>query len=82
VSQSERDWAYAKRALARGESEANVIAAIVSHRRYDKHNPLIELLRLFVNGSTPEWGELAQSAGLPRLRRVLRRGFAFLLMRS
>jgi RepB DNA-primase from phage plasmid len=39
VSQSERDWAYAKRALARGESPALVAAAMASYRRYDKHNP-------------------------------------------
>jgi hypothetical protein len=39
ISQSERDWAYAKRALARGEPEALVVAAIANHRRYDKHNP-------------------------------------------
>jgi hypothetical protein len=39
VSQSERDWAYAKRALLRGEPEDSVIAAIASYRRYDKHNP-------------------------------------------
>jgi hypothetical protein len=39
-SQSERDWAFAKRALARGEAEETVIAAIASYRRYDKHNPM------------------------------------------
>jgi RepB DNA-primase from phage plasmid len=39
LSQSERDWAYAKRALARGESPALVVAAIASYRRYEKHNP-------------------------------------------
>lgn len=39
LSQSERDWAYAKRALARGESPAVVAAAIASYRRFDKHNP-------------------------------------------
>jgi hypothetical protein len=39
VSQSERDWAYAKRALARGESPGAIAAAIASYRRYDKHNP-------------------------------------------
>lgn len=38
-SQSERDWAYAKRALARGEPEDLVIAAIATWRRFDKHNP-------------------------------------------
>jgi hypothetical protein len=39
ISQSERDWAFARRALARGESEDSVIAAIASYRRYEKHNP-------------------------------------------
>lgn len=39
LSQSERDWAFARRALARGEPEDMVVAAIASHRRYDKHNP-------------------------------------------
>ena len=39
LSQSERDWAYAKRALARGESPAQVIAAIANHRRFDKSGP-------------------------------------------
>ncbi len=39
ISQSERDWAYAKRALARGDSRDSVIAAIASYRRYDKPNP-------------------------------------------
>lgn len=38
-SQSEHDWAYAKRALARGDAEETVIMAIASHRRFDKHNP-------------------------------------------
>jgi RepB DNA-primase N-terminal domain len=39
LSQSERDWAYAKRALARGDPPETVIAAIATWRRYDKHNP-------------------------------------------
>jgi hypothetical protein len=39
LSQSERDWAYAKRALARGDPREVVIAAIATHRRYDKYNP-------------------------------------------
>jgi len=39
LSQSERDWAFARRALARGEPEESVIAAIASYRRYEKHNP-------------------------------------------
>ena len=39
VSQSERDWAYAKRALARGETPEAVIEAIARHRAGQKHNP-------------------------------------------
>jgi hypothetical protein len=39
ISQSERDWAFARRALARGEPEETVIAAIASYRRHEKHNP-------------------------------------------
>jgi len=39
LSQSERDWAYAKRALARGESPALIASAIENYRRYEKHNP-------------------------------------------
>ena len=39
ITQSEKDWGYAKRALARGEAPAAVIDAIATHRRYDKPNP-------------------------------------------
>jgi hypothetical protein len=39
ISQSERDWAYAKRALARGEPAYLVAAAIASYRRFDKCSP-------------------------------------------
>jgi hypothetical protein len=38
-SQSERDWAFAKRALARGENMDSVIAAVAAYRRDDKSNP-------------------------------------------
>ena len=38
-SQSERDWAFAKRALARGESPETVTAAIAASRTGDKANP-------------------------------------------
>ena len=37
-SQSEKDWAYAMRALSRGDSEERVIAAIAEYRS-DKPNP-------------------------------------------
>ncbi len=39
ISQSELDWAYAKRALARGESSESVIAAIAEYRRGGKPDP-------------------------------------------
>lgn len=39
LSQSERDWAYARRALARGETPELVAAAIANYRRSDKHDP-------------------------------------------
>lgn len=39
ITQSERDWAYAKRALARGESPDDVIASIARYRLGDKSDP-------------------------------------------
>lgn len=39
LSQSELDWAYAKRALARGESPENVAASIAEYRRSEKADP-------------------------------------------
>jgi hypothetical protein len=39
LSQSELDWAYAKRALSRGDSPESVVAAIASYRRGDKSDP-------------------------------------------
>lgn len=40
LSQSERDWAFAKRALARGESQDLVAIAIAVLRRGEKHDVL------------------------------------------
>jgi hypothetical protein len=39
LSQSEYDWAFAKRALARGEVPEEVIRRIAEHRAYEKANP-------------------------------------------
>lgn len=39
LSQSEHDWAFAKRALARGEDPEDVIRQIAQHRAGDKTNP-------------------------------------------
>jgi hypothetical protein len=38
-SQSEHDWAYAKRALARGDDPEEVIRKIADYRAEDKHDP-------------------------------------------
>ncbi len=38
LSQSERDWAYAKRALARGDDHDEVIRRIADYRASDKHD--------------------------------------------
>src|ERR1700678_3152637 len=39
-SQSEHDWAYAKRALARGDDPDEIIRRIADFRSDDKHDPL------------------------------------------
>ena len=39
LSQSERDWAYAKRALARGLDPEEIIRNIAAFRAHDKHDP-------------------------------------------
>jgi hypothetical protein len=39
LSQSEHDWAFAKRALARGDKPEEVIRQIAQHRATDKSNP-------------------------------------------
>jgi hypothetical protein len=38
-SQSEADWAYAKRALARGDNPDEVMRRIADYRAHDKHDP-------------------------------------------
>jgi hypothetical protein len=39
LSQSEHDWAFAKRALARGDDPEEVVHQIAQHRAGDKPNP-------------------------------------------
>ena len=39
LSQSEHDWAFAKRALARGDDPEDVIRRIADYRANDKHDP-------------------------------------------
>jgi hypothetical protein len=38
-SQSEADWAYAKRALTRGDNPEEVVRRIADYRAHDKHDP-------------------------------------------
>ena len=39
LTQSERDWAYAKRALSRGDDPEEIIRRIADYRSDDKHDP-------------------------------------------
>src|SRR6266566_613730 len=39
LSQSEHDWAFAKRALARGDNSEQIIQQIALHRAHDKSDP-------------------------------------------
>ena len=39
LSQSEHDWAYAKRALTRGDDPEEIIRRIADYRADEKHNP-------------------------------------------
>jgi hypothetical protein len=39
ITQSERDWAYAKRALERGDDPEEIIRRIADYRADDKHDP-------------------------------------------
>ena len=38
-SQSEADWAYARRALSRGDPPEEVVRRIADYRAHDKHDP-------------------------------------------
>jgi len=39
LTQSEHDWAYAKRALARGDDPEEIVRRIADYRAHDKHDP-------------------------------------------
>jgi len=66
MSQSERDWAYARRSLARGESPALVAAAIANYRRFDKHDPRYYAELTVRKASESLEAEKAQCAGPER----------------
>jgi hypothetical protein len=55
LSQSEHDWAFAKRALARGEAPEDVIRQIADYRAADKHDP-VDYARRTVTKAQSELG--------------------------
>jgi hypothetical protein len=55
LSQSEHDWAFAKRALARGEDPEEVIRQITNYRGTDKHDSL-DYARRTVTKAQAEFG--------------------------
>jgi RepB DNA-primase from phage plasmid len=61
-SQSEADWAYAKRALARGDSPEEIIRRIADYRSEDKADPHY-YARLTVNKAQSQLA--VQNAALP-----------------
>ncbi len=72
-SQSEADWAYAKRALARGDDVEEIIRRIIDYRREDKADPDY-YARLTVSKaqralSTPEYESATNRAPTPMAER-------------
>jgi len=60
LSQSEHDWAFAKRALARGEDPEEVIRQIAHYRTADKHDP-VDYARRTVTKAQAEVGSGTRS---------------------
>jgi hypothetical protein len=69
LSQSEHDWAFAKRALARGDNPEAVIRQIAQYRNSDKSDPegyarlTVTKAQAELNGKRPEI-ELAEEQGI------------------
>jgi hypothetical protein len=59
-SQSERDWAYAKRALARGDDPEEIIRRIADYRSGDKYDP-VDYARRTVTKAQTELGSSTRS---------------------
>jgi hypothetical protein len=73
LSQSEHDWAFAKRALARGEEPEEVIRQIARYRATDKSNPE-GYARRTVTKAQAELGSKHQESELPDEQGVRERG--------
>jgi hypothetical protein len=65
-SQSERDWAYAKRALARGDDPQNVVRNIADFRAEDKYDPQDYARRTVTKAQDELNAKNAQSNSPPR----------------
>ena len=69
LSQSEHDWAFAKRALARGEEPEEVIRQIANYRSDDKHDP-VDYARRTVTKAQSEFATNARVNDEDSLRRT------------
>jgi hypothetical protein len=71
LSQSEHDWAYAKRALARGDDPEEIIRRIVDYRADEKHNPeyyarhTVEKARAALNSTRRDAQSHPEASGHP-----------------
>ena len=64
LTQSEYDWAYAKRALARGDHPEEIVRRIADYRADDKHDPLY-YARLTVSKAQAELSSSAERTASP-----------------
>jgi hypothetical protein len=68
-SQSEADWAYARRALARGDEAEEIIRRIADYRADDKHDPLyyarLTVIKAQLSMMSPSAGQIAPSEQVP-----------------
>ena len=71
LSQSEHDWAYAKRALARGDDPEEIIRRIADYRADEKHNPeyyarhTVEKARAALNSTRRDVQSQPEASGHP-----------------
>jgi len=60
-SQSEADWAYAKRALARGDDPEQIVKRIADYRAHEKADPLY-YAHLTVNKARAGFHDVAETS--------------------
>jgi len=71
LSQSEHDWAYAKRALTRGDDPEEIIRRIADYRADEKHNPeyyarhTVEKARAALNSTRRDAQSQPEASGHP-----------------